>query len=80
MKFQLNKFAEKSELFLIKGLLLYSSHGIIISNQWKNAGGEVMMMQFNQPTSNIIQASAMRRSAVVLVMHFYNFDTAPEIN
>jgi len=32
------------------------------------------MQQFNQPTSNIIMASAMRRANAVLVMHFYNFD------
>jgi len=37
-----------------------------------------MMNQFNQPTTNIIMASAMRRAAGVLVMHFYNFDNAPK--
>ena len=31
-------------------------------------------------TSKIIEASAMRRSAAVLVMHFYNFDDAKRLS
>jgi len=38
------------------------------------------MMSFNHPTTNIIQASVMRRSVAVLVMHFYNFDVTPKLN
>ena len=34
------------------------------------------MTALNNPTTNIIKASAMRRVAV-LVVHFYNFDNAP---
>ena len=34
------------------------------------------MKTLNNPTTEMIKASAMRRSGV-LVMHFYNFDTAP---
>jgi len=37
------------------------------------------MNNLNSPISNIIQASAQRRSVAVLVMHFYNFDTTPDL-
>jgi|GEM_PF-2609879 len=40
---------------------------------------EVNMNQLHTPTTTI-KTSIQRRSVAVLVMHFYNFDDAPDVS